>query len=63
MAPIRRSMFPVLLLLILFALLALGARELSFTSDEPAHIATGYALIARGKMLSGCSLSTAIPLS
>ncbi len=36
------------LLLILFALLALGACQLSFTADEPAYIAGGYALWARG---------------
>lgn len=40
---------PVALLIVLFALLVLGARGISFTSDEPAHIATGYALIAAGK--------------
>lgn len=37
------------LLLILFALLALGAREISITSDEPAHIAAGYSILARGE--------------
>ncbi len=36
------------LLLVLFAILALGARQLSFTADEPAYIAGGYALWAKG---------------
>ncbi len=35
------------LLLLLFARLSLGASELSFTSDEPSHIASGYAYWAR----------------
>jgi hypothetical protein len=38
----------VLLLLVLFALLALGARQLSLTADEPMHLATGYAFLAEG---------------
>ncbi|MGD1994295.1 MAG: glycosyltransferase family 39 protein, partial [Anaerolineae bacterium] len=38
----------VLLLLMLFALLTLGARQLSLTADEPMHLATGYAFLARG---------------
>lgn len=40
---------PLLLLLILFGLLVLSVRALSFTVDEPAHIAVGYALLTRGK--------------
>ena len=36
------------LLLILFALFAFGARQLSFTFDEPSHITSGYAFLARG---------------
>jgi hypothetical protein len=35
------------LLLLLWALLALGARHLSFTMDEPAHVARGYTFLAR----------------
>jgi hypothetical protein len=35
-------------LLILFALFAFGARQLSFTFDEPSHITAGYAFLARG---------------
>ena len=35
-------------LLILFALFAFGARQLSFTFDEPSHITSGYAFLARG---------------
>ena len=38
----------VLLLLVLFGLLAFGARALSMTADEPMHLATGYAFLARG---------------
>jgi len=38
----------VALLLLLFARLLLGAQQLSLTADEPAHIAGGYALWARG---------------
>jgi hypothetical protein len=38
----------LLCLLALFALLAFGARRLSFTIDEPAHLASGYAFLARG---------------
>ncbi|MCJ7552014.1 MAG: hypothetical protein MUQ30_20275, partial [Anaerolineae bacterium] len=38
----------VLLLLVLFGRLAIASRELSFTSDEPSHIATGYAYLAQG---------------
>jgi hypothetical protein len=37
------------LLLVLFALLALGARRLSLTIDEPMHLTAGYALLARGQ--------------
>ena len=36
------------LLLILFALLVFGARQLSFTFDEPSHLASGYAFLTRG---------------
>jgi len=36
------------LLIALFALLTAGARRLPLTADEPAHIAVGYALLARG---------------
>lgn len=39
----------LLLLLWLFGALAFGARALSLTSDEPAHIAAGYALLTRGR--------------
>lgn len=45
----RLSFFcAIALLLIFYALLTLGIRELSFTSDEPAHIAVGYSILARG---------------
>jgi len=45
----RNRLFAVIaLLLILYALLALGSRANSFTSDEPTHIATGYSILARG---------------
>ena len=37
------------LLLILFTLLTMGARYNAFTVDEPAHIAVGYSLLARGE--------------
>ena len=36
------------LLLTLFALLTIGSRHNAFTVDEPAHIAVGYSLLARG---------------
>ncbi len=39
---------PLLLLLWLFGFLMVGGRSLSLTSDEPAHIAAGYAILARG---------------
>jgi hypothetical protein len=38
----------ILLLLLLFGLLTAGARRLSMTQDEPAHVVAGYALLARG---------------
>jgi hypothetical protein len=37
------------LLLLLFARLLFGAEQLSITADEPSHLASGYALLARGK--------------
>ncbi len=47
--PSRRPLLcTVILLLILYSLLTLGARENSFTSDESAHIAVGYSMLARG---------------
>jgi len=36
------------LLMVLFARLTGASNRLSFTSDEPSHIATGYAYLARG---------------
>jgi len=44
----RSRALTVLLLLVLFGRLAFDARKLSFTSDEPSHIATGYAYLAEG---------------
>ena len=44
----RSRTLTVLLLLVLFGRLAFDARKLSFTSDEPSHIATGYAYLAEG---------------
>jgi len=44
----RSRALTILLLLILFGRLAFASRELSFTSDEPSHIATGYAYLAQG---------------
>lgn len=44
----RSRALTVLLLLMLFGRQAFAARELSFTSDEPSHIATGYAYLAQG---------------
>ncbi|MBN1877968.1 MAG: glycosyltransferase family 39 protein [Anaerolineae bacterium] len=41
--------FTLALLWLLFALLLLGARQLSFTYDEPSHLAAGYAYLARGQ--------------
>jgi 4-amino-4-deoxy-L-arabinose transferase-like glycosyltransferase len=38
----------VAFLLVLFALLSFGARQLSFTFDEPSHITAGYTFLARG---------------
>ncbi|MBC7227094.1 MAG: glycosyltransferase family 39 protein [Thermoflexales bacterium] len=40
---------PVFLLLTLFGILITGARALSLTTDEPLHVAIGYAILARGK--------------
>ena len=37
------------LLLLMFALLLFGARQNSLTADEPAYIAGGYAVLARGQ--------------
>ncbi|MCB0199908.1 MAG: glycosyltransferase family 39 protein [Anaerolineae bacterium] len=37
------------LLLLLFALLLFGARQNTLTADEPAYIAGGYAVLARGR--------------
>jgi len=39
----------LLLLLVEWALLAIGSRRVSLTMDEPAHIARGYAYLARGR--------------
>jgi len=44
-----RLFLPAFLLLCSFGVLVFGARSLSLTSDEPAHVAAGYALLARGK--------------
>jgi 4-amino-4-deoxy-L-arabinose transferase-like glycosyltransferase len=44
-----RSYLPILLLLYCFGVLVFGSRALSLTSDEPAHITVGYALLARGR--------------
>ena len=40
--------FGLALLWVLFALLSIGARMDSLTVDEPAHLASGYAFLARG---------------
>ena len=47
----NRVVYPVAvgLLLLLFALLALGARQNSLNVDEPAHITLGYSMLARGE--------------
>ncbi|MEM2126432.1 MAG: glycosyltransferase family 39 protein [Candidatus Methanosuratincola sp.] len=37
------------LLLLLFALLTLGIRPISLTSDEPAHLVAGYSILMQGK--------------
>jgi len=44
----RQRAIVLVLLLSLFARLTLDARKVSFTSDEPSHIASGYAYLARG---------------
>ena len=38
----------LILILLLFVLLAFGARQNSFTIDEPSHLTAGYAFLARG---------------
>jgi len=38
----------ILLLLVFFAQLAFGARQLSLTSDEPAHLGAGYTYLVTG---------------
>ena len=43
-----QSMLCRALLFLLFALLVTGACELSYTADEPAHVAGGYALLTNG---------------
>ena len=45
----HRHLIVVALLLLLFALLASGARQIPLTADEPAYIAGGYAFLARGQ--------------
>jgi len=39
----------VILLIILFARLAFESRQLSFTTDEPSHLASGYAYLSKGE--------------
>ena len=46
-----RRMFLLLQLLLLFALLLFGSRQLSFTYDEPSHLAAGYAYLSRAAEL------------
>jgi len=49
--PMTRFVVPfssLVLLLVLFALLSFGARQISFTFDEPSHLTSGYAFLARG---------------
>ncbi|HOU16220.1 MAG TPA: glycosyltransferase family 39 protein [Anaerolineae bacterium] len=48
MMDVRWRFGAVLILLLLFALLATGARQLSLTADEPAHIIVGYSVLAEG---------------
>jgi hypothetical protein len=38
----------ILLLLVFFAQLAFGSRQLSLTSDEPAHLGAGYTYLVTG---------------
>ena len=45
----RHILFAMAGLLILFALLVLGARRTALTADEPTYIAWGYALWAKGQ--------------
>ncbi len=45
----QASRVQIALLLVLFAMLILGARENSITADEPSHLASGYAFLARGR--------------
>lgn len=44
----RHRWLTLLMLLLLFSRLTLEARHLSFTSDEPSHIASGYAYLDQG---------------
>lgn len=44
-----RYSFIVILLLILFARLTFESRQLSFTTDEPSHLASGYAYLSKGE--------------
>jgi len=39
----------ILQLWLLFALLLIGSRQLSFTTDEPSHLAAGYAYLSQGQ--------------
>lgn len=43
------TVFVIVALIILFALLVTGARALTATADEPAYVAGGYALLAEGQ--------------
>ncbi len=45
----RERVVAILLLWLLFALLVLGARPTSLTSDEPAHLVAGYSILTRGR--------------
>ncbi len=45
---IRWRFGALFILLLLFALLMTGARAISLTADEPAHIIVGYSLLAEG---------------
>jgi 4-amino-4-deoxy-L-arabinose transferase-like glycosyltransferase len=42
-------LYAIVLLFVMFALMVYGSRQISYTSDEPAHVAVGYAHLARGK--------------
>ena len=47
--PQRKRWLLIALILVFFAHLCLGAKQLSLTSDEPAHLVNGYTILSTGE--------------